>query len=283
MRDNAGALAIDDCGVLEIVSHPVLVSTGSRGLFQCMECVEYEFFAKDGCNADSTSLGLASFCIEDTTAPTLEMFALDTIVQCDGSGNVGDLMSWLSNQGGAIAVETCSEVIWTNQLLNTVAGCGSTSVQTYEFTARDSCGHEVITTADFIIEDNVAPVWTVIPENIVVDCDGTGNAVDISNWLSTQTALSNVTDDCSGVRIEFQIITTVTPDFCAGQIQTIYQFTAIDSCGNSASQTATFQIRDIAPPNITCPSDITIDCSETSGFSLTGSVSYTHLTLPTKA
>ena len=256
LADRAGAVAQDDCGTLEIVFYEL--ASGSRGQFLCEECFDYEFYAKDGCTIDSTFLGEASFCIEDTTAPTFSMLAVDTTVECDGSGNLPDLTSWLNNNGGAVATETCSEIIWSNELINTMEGCGLTASYTYEFTAEDSCGHEIITTADFNIIDNSAPVWLNLPKDTIVICDGNGNGFDLTSWVGRQIALTNVSDGCGVQRIDFQNLSEVNPDFCEGQVQSIYEFTVIDSCGNSTSQRATFQIIDNVAPTITCPADVTL-------------------------
>ena len=47
------------------------------------------FTATDDCgNSSSTT---ATFTIEDTTAPAIDMAAMDATVECDGAGNAADL------------------------------------------------------------------------------------------------------------------------------------------------------------------------------------------------
>ena len=43
----------------------------------------------------------ATFTIEGTTAPTIDMAAADATVECDGAGNAADLDAWLASNGGA--------------------------------------------------------------------------------------------------------------------------------------------------------------------------------------
>ena len=67
----------DDCG-----------ATGSETVI---------FTATDVCgNASTTS---ATFTIEDTTPPTIDVEASDLIVECDGAGNTAELNAWLDSIG----------------------------------------------------------------------------------------------------------------------------------------------------------------------------------------
>ena len=74
LDDGGGAIVIDDCTDPTVVAH--IVNSGSKAAVQCIQCIPYAFFAKDGCGSiDSVFIGNASFCIEDTTAPSLERLA----------------------------------------------------------------------------------------------------------------------------------------------------------------------------------------------------------------
>ena len=51
----------------------------------------------------------------DTLPPAIILPALDTIVSCDGLGNLAELQSWLDNNGGADASELCGDTFdWTH-------------------------------------------------------------------------------------------------------------------------------------------------------------------------
>lgn len=262
LDDFGGAVVTDDCGTVEIIHY--LQISNSKMQFQCEACFAYIFWAKDGCSPDSILVGEASFCIEDTTPPAFDTLATDIIVECDGSGNMADLNSWLNNYGGARATETCSEVIWENEILTASTTCAMTSVTTYQFSAKDSCGQEVLTTADFIITDTTVPTWVNEPVDTVVNCDGNGNADDLAAWLSKWSNMDNASDECSSVMITSDLKETINPDSCLGQASYEYQFVAEDECGNKNARTVVFQILDLDGPTISCPADIVVNCTDDS-------------------
>ena len=82
-----------------------------RGLERRLRCdrsATVIFTATDDCgNASSTT---ATFTIEDTTNPSIDMMAEDSTVECDGMGNMTALNDWLANNGGATATDNCSGV-----------------------------------------------------------------------------------------------------------------------------------------------------------------------------
>ncbi len=275
LTDNAGAVATDDCGSLEYVKHEI--TPFPAGNFQCKKCVEYAFWAKDGCNADSISLDTVKFCIEDRLAPTFKVLALDTTVQCDGSGNISDLTTWLGNNGGASAIDSCSAIVWSYQVINTQENCGLTRTVTYEFTAEDSCGNKILTTADFNIIDTDAPEWMTPPVDAMVECDGNGNLSELNAWLTLWSSTSNVSDDCGLGSVRYQLVSTFDPDTCMGQVRYVYDFIAVDFCGNSSVERAAFQILDTSVPTFTCPKDTTIYCTDSPSFSFTGIPSVTDI------
>ena len=45
---------------------------------------------------------MATFTVQDTTEPTIDVMAADT-TECDGLVNNDQLMAWLANHGGANA------------------------------------------------------------------------------------------------------------------------------------------------------------------------------------
>src|SRR5690606_16863079 len=220
------------------------------------------FIATDECgNSVSTQ---ASFTIVDTTAPELEEPAKDVVVECDGTGNMEDLMGWLDSNGGAIAKDLCSgaDITWTNDFTGLSDECGSTGSATVTFVATDACGNTVSTTASFTIVDTTAPVITVVASDMVVECDGQGNQAALDSWLNSH-AGAQAEDLCG--------IVTWTHDFsglsddCGATGSATVTFTASDECGNSSSTTATFSIVDTVAPVFveTLPEDVRMECDET--------------------
>jgi hypothetical protein len=104
--------------------------------------------------------------------------------------------------------------------------------------------------------DDTPPVIDVCPVHpTTVECDGAGNAAELSAWLSSFAAH----DDCSGVVLTNDF--TGLSDDCGATGSATVTFTATDDCGNQTSCVSTFTIVDTTDPNITTPaSDLTVEC-----------------------
>ena len=221
------------------------------------------FTASDECA--NTILQTARFIIVDTLPPALTLPSMDTIVNCDGLGNLVDLQSWLDNNGGASAAELCGNSIsYSHDYLGggvpSVGVCNNdtTNILSVTFSASDACNNTVESTSRFIIVDTITPQITSLPLDTIVQCDGAGNTTDLNDWLINNGG-AQVTDACSS-GADF----TWTNDYTGGSLPSLtpctndtsniltVQFTVSDACDNTETAVARF----IA-------------------------VSYTHLTLPT--
>jgi len=87
------------------------------------------FTATDECNLTNTTT--ATFTIEDTTPPTIDVEASDLTVECDGNGNTTEINDWLASIGttGA-ASDSCAGVTWTNNFIALSDDCGMTGSAT---------------------------------------------------------------------------------------------------------------------------------------------------------
>ena len=101
-------------------------------------------------------------------------------VECDGTGNLNELTSWLNNNGGASSSDICGNTTWTNDFIALSDDCGLTGTATVVFTATDDCGNASSTTATFTIEDTTPPAVTTAT-NMTVECDGTGNLNELTS------------------------------------------------------------------------------------------------------
>ena len=215
------------------------------------------FTATDACGNSVTAT--ATISVIDESGPVFEIMARDTVVECDGEGNVADLATWLANHGGAVATDECSEpLVWNYTLINSVAGCGNTSSTRYSFTATDACGNTSVTTeALFIIEDTTVPFFEVLPQDSTVQCDGSGNTSQLTGWLNAHAGL--IGDDvCTGeVAVSYDLVRET--DLCGLTGSGLYRFTITDACGNSSSAEASFIIVDTIPPAITGGADMNME------------------------
>ncbi|MCP4122104.1 MAG: hypothetical protein GY751_10150, partial [Bacteroidetes bacterium] len=111
--------------------------------------------------------------------------------------------------------------------------------------------------------DAEAPQFTVEASDNVVECDGSGNSLDLQNWLDANggaIATDNVSESSA---ITWTNDFSALSDECGETGEVIVIFTASDECGNSNTTSATFTIQDTESPTFAdVPVDITIECDE---------------------
>jgi subtilisin-like proprotein convertase family protein len=203
------------------------------------------FTATDACGNSTDTTAIVTLI--DITPPSLAVPAQDTVVSCDGAGNMADLDSWLANYAGTIFEDACSEPLdYDSLLISMEEGCGSTATFTYAFFATDACDNvsaQSITT--FTIIDNTPPSIDVEASNSIAECNGTGNIMDLNNWLNTNGG-AMASDICGTVAWSYDLVQE--SDLCDLTGGGTYRFTATDECGNTATTEAIFEIQDnIAP------------------------------------
>ena len=96
---------------------------------------------------------------------------------------------------------------------------------------------------------------------------------DYIAWLANNGG-ATATDDCNNISW------SNTPGTWSGGCDNsiTVTFTATDDCGNSSTTTGTFTIEDTTAPVITCPSDITLDCSDDlTDYTVTGEATATDI------
>ncbi|QBZ98778.1 HYR-like domain-containing protein [Flavobacterium sangjuense] len=250
LASNGGASASDTCSNVTWTNNFGTIPS------DCSAAVTVIFTATDDCgNAATTS---ATFTIQDTIAPTIDIAAANATVECDGNGNAEALAAWLASNGGASASDSCSNVTWTNSFDGLSDGCGNTGSATVTFTATDTCGNTATTSATFTIEDTTAPTINIAATDATVECDGNGNPEALVAWLASNGGAS-ASDACSNVTWtnNFEELN----DGCGNTGTASVTFTATDDCGNTATSTATFTIQDTTAPTITIvATDATVEC-----------------------
>jgi hypothetical protein len=119
----------------------------------------------------------------------------------------------------------------------------------------DSTGNSDTCCFNVVVEDCENPM-IVCPADTIVQCDGMGNATDLSDWLARVSATDNCDDDPEITMIVFNNISG-----CGDTEAIEYQFTATDSSGNLSICIARFTIIDTEEPTIdTEAMDITVNC-----------------------
>ena len=205
----------------------------------CGNVVTVTFTAPDQCV--NYSITTSTITVIDKIKPTITTQASNLTVECDGAGNIAARNAWLASNGGAIGVDDCGAVTWTNNYIGLSALCGMTGVATVTFTASDACGNKATSTGTFRIIDTTPPSITCPGPYYQNAIPGTCSYTPVT--LGTVTA----TDACGGL---VSVTNNAPATFPVGT--TTVTWTATDACGNVATCSQFVTIYDVQPPVIIC-------------------------------
>ena len=241
----------DNCASpVSITSLPFNTIPGCGGASETV----FEFTASDLSGNESQCL--ASFVIEDTTAPVITTAAINGDSDCDNAN--ADLLEWLNNFGNAEATDECGIVTWSHDFDGgAMTSCSDVPALMVTFTATDECGNTSTTQANFEVSDTEPPVVTC-PIDITLECGDVLNDAVIQLWLQSAVA----TDNCTSSSITHNYPSTFAPD-CAEAGTAVVTFTATDNCNNATNCTASIIIEDTRPPVfLVLPQDLIVECGE---------------------
>jgi len=138
----------------------------------------------------------------------------------------------------------------------TIAGsCPNEYTVEITWTATDACGNSTSQVQTITYYDDEAPDLDC-PNDLVLDCTQDPGATDVSN-----TGVATASDNCDAEVIptyEDQLI----PSSCPQTYTVLRTWTATDSCDNTISCVQTIEVIDEDAPEIECPDDVTLDCTE---------------------
>ncbi|MFD2551058.1 hypothetical protein ACFSQP_04440, partial [Bizionia sediminis] len=204
------------------------------------------FTATDACETTNT---VRTFSVTAPTPVSIITPATDLTIECDGNGNQVALDNWLTTNGGAVASDDCSAIVWTNNFTNFIETCGASGSATVVFTATDACGNETSTTATFTIQDTLAPVAPAAPADVTYECI---SEVPVAQELTA-------TDNCGGTIMGVPSDVVDNTDACNIIITRTWTFT--DACNNTSSVSQTITVSDTtAPVAPAAPADVTYEC-----------------------
>ncbi|SHM17161.1 HYR-like domain-containing protein, partial [Flavobacterium xinjiangense] len=201
---------------------------------------------------------IQTITIRDNTAPNFTAPADKTIYAsstCTYDTNIeftGDVSDETDNCSTGI------QATYADAQPVAILGCqgGFTIARTWSLT--DNCGNKADDKIQTItILDNTPPTFTIEALNITVECDGEGNQNSIGDWLANNGG-AVASDTCSNVTWSNNF-NSLSND-CSTAVTVI--FTAKDSCGNTASTSATFSVQDSTKPIAPeAPASVTVSCS----------------------
>ena len=239
----AQATATDACGsTFTLTFNDVTTNGQCAGSYS----VTRTWTATDACGNASTASQTIN--VQDITAPVIAALPAPSTINCPATPQFAT----------ATATDACgSAFTLTFADVTTNGNCANSYSVTRTWTATDACGNTSTASQTINVQDITAPAITTQAQNLVVQCDGSGNTSALNDWLANHGGAS-ATDTCSAV--------TWTNDFnalandCSAAVTVV--FTATDACGNASTTSATFSVQDTtAPVAPAAPESITVACA----------------------
>jgi hypothetical protein len=245
----ASVIASDNCGGAVTV---VLVGDViTPGACANRSTVTRTYRATDLCGNSATCAQIIT--VNDIIAPTIINPPANVTVECFLIPAVPPPPTATDNCAGIVIVTYLGEI-------KTPGICPTLYTLTRTWRATDVCGNSVTASQVITVIDTYAPQFTVIPVDVVLECDLNTHEDTYQDWLDNHGGA--VVFECSEVTWTWIYSPLFTmPSECGGTSQRLIRFIATDECGNSAFLDARFTIIDTTPPIFTVlPQDLFIDC-----------------------
>jgi hypothetical protein len=192
-----------------------------------------------------------SFTVEVTGVPPSIVCPADIVTDND-SGNCDAIVTFAATDTTGVP----TSVITYSQDPGTAFPVGTTTVTA---TATNSLGTDQCSFT-ITVNDTQNPVWVIAPSDLTVQCDGSGNTTEFSDWLNNTFTGS---DNCTVVTVTND--STGLSDDCGATGTETVTFTLTDSNTNSITLDATFTIEDTTVPTLTtAAANSTVQCDGTS-------------------
>jgi hypothetical protein len=241
--NNTGvAIATDGCSSI-VLTFSDVVTTNCGGT----RVVARTWTATDACG--NTTNAVQTITVRDSTPPSLVIPANLTL-ECPANTSTTNTGVATATDGCGTVVISFSDVVTTN--------CGGTRVVSRTWSARDQCGNTTNAVQTITVRDTTPPIITA-PADLVLDCP----AVTTTNATGVATA----SDGCGSVSISYS---DSVSNSCGNAKVISRTWTATDQCGNNSSAVQKITVRDITPPTITAPANLTIECGSSTATNATG-------------
>ena len=229
------AMAMDNCGTTAIT----VVAETTAGNCTGNYTITRTFTAVDDCG--NSSQAVQTIMVQDTTAPTIEG-DIEVVMSCE---------TYDASVAHATASDNCGDVTLTWVDSEASGGCVLPIGQYVRlYTATDDCGNASTFEQVLTLTDDVAPVFTEVPESYTIDC------YDLPTYGDAAAE-----DNCSGVSLSFEV-DTVWSD-CPATYDIVRTWTAVDNCDNVSTAVQTISVVDEEGPWFTfVPEDYTAECDE---------------------
>ncbi len=248
------ATATDNCTGAPTITFSDVSAAGSCSQGQTVTRI---WSASDGCGNSSTCTQI--IVIIDNTPPSIAC-PPNVTIQCGTS-------TLPANTGTATATDSCDPIPLITFSDVTIAGgsCPQESSITRTWKATDHCGNSSTCVQSIFIDDSMAPIISC-PNNITIQCN--------ASTLPANTGTAGATDNCD-VTPTITFTDVVVGAACPQESTITRTWKAIDDCGNSSTCNQIIVIDDSMAPVISCPANVTIECSASTAPANTGTATAT--------
>lgn len=251
--DSTGfATATDNCDATPSITYSdINVPSGPQTY-----TINRTWVATDDCGNSSTCLQL--IVVHDETPPVI-VCPPDITIQCTAS-------TLPPNTGTATATDNCDPAPLITFTDVSVGGiCPQERTITRTWVTTDACGNTSSCIQTIVVDDSIAPVISC-PDNVTIECT--------ANPLPPNTGTATATDNCDGTpTIDFDDVTL--GGSCPQEYTITRTWSATDDCGNTSTCVQTIVVDDSVAPTITCPSNITVQCTDSTLPPATGTATAT--------
>lgn len=233
--------ASDNCSIVTVTETRDTLSADSCGNYQHLVTLT----ASDACG--NTAVHSFSIIVEDTESPVfVEALPEDEALNCSDGIPAAAVLTALDN---------CDDVSVTYMEDTLTSACVTTFIRTWE--ASDCTGNSVVHMQEVMVTDDVAPVFTSLPESdIAIEADATCFA----DTTTTALGIPAVDDACSGWLLTYSDTDGVAS--CTGSYSFERTWLATDDCGNTAEYIQSIEVLDVHAPMLDAPAmDLTVECA----------------------
>ncbi|RMF19815.1 MAG: PKD domain-containing protein, partial [Bacteroidetes bacterium] len=195
--------------------------------------------ATDDCG--NQALGMQRIVVLDGEAPVISGVPADTVVSCGAVPPPAASVSAFDACAGSVQVvfEESTQPL----------PCGEAIVRTW--TATDGCGNSATATQTITVQDQEAPQFEQLPQDIAVGCESIPDAPVLT-----------AVDDCDE-EVEVLLSEVITPGDCPGNFTITRTWTATDDCGNETTAVQVVSVSDTEAPGLVgIPADTLINLGQ---------------------
>jgi len=200
----------------------------------CLTTITRVWTAEDYCGNTTTCTQVIT--LVDTTDPEFTSFPEDLTFSCEDE---------IPAPVNPEADDNCGEVTISLTSEEEAGECDGEYTLSRIFRAEDECGNFTIGVQTLTITDDIAPLFTFVPEDLTLECTDEVPAVNAQAEDTCSEATVSYTDSEEGDSCELVITRT---------------FTAVDACGNESTTSQTIVILDTEAPTFQGPNSIDMPC-----------------------